>query len=289
MLIKQEIHQNNVQTSQIDGFQWPARKSCAVAIGWHVDSETGPISSDPRNTQHINALSEGAYGVSTALPRILELHEKLNVPGTFFVPGYVAVLHPEAIRAIVQDGHEVAHHGYLHEQVFSLNEAEERKVFQRGYDTLREITGKEVVGWSAPLWGVRQSTLEILCEMGMLYDCSLMEYDTPYLISTSAGSLVELPISPVLDDWPLFGMSISPDGGNGVNATAESAYQIWKEEFDGMRRFGCFFTTTFHPNLTGRPGRLDMMYRLLTYMKSRDDVWWATCQEVAKYVHSLIE
>ena len=217
------------------------------------------------------------------------MHEKLNVPGTFFVPGYVAELHPEAIKAIVQDGHEVAHHGYVHENVFSLNEVEEREVFQRGYDTLREITGKEVVGWSAPLWGVRQSTLEILCEQGMLYDCSMMEYDTPYLISTAAGTLVELPISPVLDDWPLFGMSMSPDGGNGVNATAESAYQIWKEEFDGMRRFGCFFTTTFHPNLTGRPGRLDMMYRLLDYMKSHDDVWWGTCQEVANYVHSLIE
>lgn len=284
MQINSEIQQPQVQSLPIEGFAWPEGKRCAVAIGWHVDSESGPIASDPRNAGHLTALSEGAYGVSTALPRLLEMHAALEVPATFFVPGYVADLHPAAIKALVEAGHEVAHHGYLHENVLALTPEQERDVFQRGHEALQRATGVEAVGWSAPFWGMRSSTVDLLLERGFLYDCSLMEYDLPYLLTTPAGRLIELPISPVLDDWAMFGLSLSPDGGSGFNAPAEAAYQAWREEFDGMRRFGCFFSTTFHPNLTGRPGRLEMMYRLLNYMKLFDDVWWTTCAGVARYV-----
>ena len=283
--VKEEI---NLQIRKIDGFVWPEGKKCAVAIGWHVDGEAGPIASDARNVKHVAALSEGAYGVSTALPRILEMHRVLNIPASFFIPGYVAELHPKAVATIVQDGHEVAHHGYLHENVFLLDDEAEWNVFKKGGEALERLTGRKPVGWSAPGWGVKQRTLEILCEMGMIYDCSLMEYDVPYMISTKSGTLVELPISLILDDWEIFGGTLFPNGG-GVNATAETAYQIWKEEFDGMRRFGCLFNTTFHPNLMGRPGRIDMLYRLFDYMKSSNDVWWATCEEIAGYVLSLTQ
>ncbi len=272
-----------IQTRSLPNFVWPEGKRCAVAIGWHVDGESGPIAGDPRNAHHLAALSEGAYGVSTGMPRILDLHKELGVPASFFVPGYVAELHPEMVLAIVEAGHEVAHHGYMHENVFTLDEEAERSVFLRGTAILERITGQRPVGWSAPGWGVRASTLQLMVEMGMRYDCSLMEYDRPYLIETATGSLVELPISLILDDWEIFGGSLFPNGG-GVNAPAEDAYQIWREEFDGLRHYGGLFSTTFHPNLLGRPSRMRMLHRLFTYMNSFDDVWWATYADIATYV-----
>jgi hypothetical protein len=75
----------------------------------------------------------------------------------------------------------------------------------------------------------------------------------------------------------------SPYPGGGVNAPAEHAYRIWKEEFDGMCHYGGFFTTNFHPNLTGRAGRLRMIQRLLEDMQRSGQAWFATCSEVAKY------
>ncbi|MBD2459726.1 polysaccharide deacetylase [Oscillatoria sp. FACHB-1407] len=275
-----------VKSIPMPDFRGPQGQKCIVSIGWHVDGESGAIASDPRAVNHLTALSEGAYGVSAALPRILDMHRSLDIPGSFFFPGYVADLHPDAVEAIAAEGHEIAHHGYLHENCFFLDKEAQRDVFLKGIAALERITGKAPVGWSAPTWGVKPDTLELLCELGMIYDCSLMEYDMPYLLSTPAGSLIELPISMVLDDWQIFGASPFPGGG--VNATAETAFQIWKEEFDGMRRFGGFFTTTFHPNLMGRPGRLNMLYRLFEYMKSFDDVWWATCEDVAQYSRSQV-
>lgn len=277
------------KVTPIPDFKGPNGERCVVSIGWHVDGEAGAIASDAQAVNHLAALSEGAYGVSTALPRILEMHRVLNIPASFFIPSYVAELHPEAVEAVIAEGHEVAHHGYLHENCFLMDKAEQHEVFLKGITALEQITGKAPVGWSAPGWGVKLNTLELISELGMIYDCSLMEYDTPYWLTTPKGNLVELPISMVLDDWQIFGASPFPGGG--VNATAASAYQIWQEEFDGMRRFGGFFNTTFHPNLMGRPGRLNMLYRLFEYMKSFDDVWWATCTDVAAYVqtHSKID
>ncbi|GAB4213480.1 MAG: polysaccharide deacetylase [Synechococcales cyanobacterium] len=273
-----------IETVPLPQVTGPDGQTCIVALGWHVDGEAGVIGGDPQAAQHVAALSDGAYGVSTALPRILQLHRDLQVPGTFFVPGYVADLHPKAVEAIVAEGHEIAHHGYFHENCFGLDTAAQREVFIRGTEALRRITGRDPLGWSAPGWGVKPDTLSLLCELGFVYDASLMEYDRPYWVKTPLGSLVELPISMILDDWEIFGGG--PHPGGGVNATAESAYRIWSEEFEGLHHYGGFFSTTFHPNLMGRPGRLRMLYRLIEYMQSWDQVWWTTCGDVAARVHT---
>jgi peptidoglycan-N-acetylglucosamine deacetylase len=275
-----------LEARRIKNFSWPDGKKCAVAIGWHVDGEAGPIANDPRNRSHIAALSMGEYGVSTALPRIIDLHNNLKIPGSFFIPGYVAENNTDLVKLISENGFEVAHHGYCHENVFLLNEDEEKKVFTQGVEIINRIIGKNPVGWSAPGWGVKKSTIQILLDLGMLYDSSLMEYDQPYWITLGDKSLIELPISMILDDYEIYGGSLFPNGG-GVNAPAETGYKIWKEEFDGFRRFGGLFSTTFHPEILGRPGRICMLYNLFEYMKSFNDVWWATSEEIALYVQKF--
>ncbi len=273
---------SEIRSTPIPDFAGPEQQTCVVALSWHVDGEAGVIGADPLAANHIAALSEGAYGVSTALPRILQMHRDLGIPGTFFVPGYVADLHPDRVEAILADGHELAHHGYMHENCYHLDTETQRDVFQKGIESLRRISGRDPLGWSAPGWGVKPDTLALMCELGFLYDTSLMEYDTPYWLTTPQGSLIELPISMILDDWEIFGGS--PHPGGGINAPAASAYQIWKEEFEGLYHYGGLFSTTFHPNLMGRSGRIQMLYRLLEHMQTFDRVWWATCGEIAHWV-----
>jgi peptidoglycan/xylan/chitin deacetylase (PgdA/CDA1 family) len=276
----------NISSCEIDSFEWPDGKACGVTIAWHIDGEAGPVGCDLRAARHVAAVSEAAYGVITALPRILELHRELSIPGTFFVPAHVVELHPAAIEAILADGHEIAHHGYMHENVFPMDGTQQREIFEHATSILQAATGRSPRGWSAPGWGVNAETLEVILDLGMLYDASLMERDRPYVLELSQGELVELPISMILDDWALFGASLYP-AGSAATATAEEARCIWQEEFDGMRHFGSYFNTTFHPNLLGRPGRMLMLKTLLTYMRSFDDVWWGTCEQLALHVGSI--
>jgi peptidoglycan-N-acetylglucosamine deacetylase len=271
---------------ELPGFQWPDGASCGVTLAWHVDGEAGPMASDRRAVTHVAAISEAAYGVTTAMPRILALHRELAIPGTFFVPAHVAERHPAMIEAILEGGHEVAHHGYMHENVFGMEAGDQRAVFEHASAILERLTGEAPRGWSAPAWGVSFETLEVMASLGMLYDASLMEHDRPHMIDTPSGSLVELPISMVLDDWALFGSSLYW-GGDVALVPAETAETIWREEFDGLRRFGGLFHTTFHPNLMGRPGRLLMLERLLRGIREQTDVWWGTCTQAAEHVMAL--
>ena len=270
-------------------FRWPDDKVCGVTIGWHVDGEAGPVFWErDKAPQHLAAMSEAAYGITTALPRILELHRRFEIPATFFVPAHVAERHPHAIDAILADGHEIGHHGYMHENVFGLSIDDERAIFEHANDILLKMTGRLPCGWSAPGWGVTAQTLILMAELGMLYDGSLMEYDRPHFIRTAAGELVELPISMVLDDWAMFGGGIFPYSAAQI-MPADHARQIWQEEFDGLRQYGGLFHSTFHPNLTGRPGRLRMLAQLFENMRALDDVWWGTCEQAAKWMMQLDE
>ena len=264
-------------------FAWPEGKRCGVTVAWHVDGEAGPIYWDRRATNHLASVSEAAYGVTTAMPRILELHRRYEIPATFFVPAHVAERHPAMVEAILRDGHEIGHHGFMHENVFDLSFTDELAIFTRATETLVKMTGQAPAGWSAPGWAISPQTVAIMLQQGLIYDASLMEYDRPYLITVPAGQLIELPISMVLDDWALFGGTIYPFG-TPVIAPANHARQIWQEEFEGLRHFGGLFQSTFHPKLTGRPGRLRMLAGLFAYMRTFEDVWWGTCAQLAQQI-----
>ncbi|MEM7346541.1 MAG: polysaccharide deacetylase, partial [Chloroflexota bacterium] len=255
-----------------------------VTIGWHVDGEAGPVFWERENgPKHLAAMSEAAYGITTALPRILELHRRFEIPATFFIPAHIAERYPQMVEAIVADGHEIGHHGYMHENVFALSAADERAIFEHANEILLGLTGRTPKGWSAPGWGVTAQTLQIMAELGLIYDGSLMDYDRPYFVGTAAGELIELPISMVLDDWAMFGGGIFPYSAAQI-MPADQARQIWQEEFAGLRQYGGLFHSTFHPNLTGRPGRLLKLAELFQYMRSFDDVWWGTCEKAAAWM-----
>lgn len=274
-----------IETQFIDGFRWPKPYTCAVAIGWHVDGEAGPIGADARNLEHLGARSQAQYGVHTAMPRILAVHERLGVPASFFIPSYLIERYPGLAAGIEASAlnHEIAYHGHLHENVFLLSEEDENALFDRQVAVVSEHLDRRLVGWSAPGWGVRESTLANLMRLGLRYDASLMEADVPYFLRRGEKSLVEVPISMVLDDYEIYGVSLFPDGG-GVCASAREGYDIYREEFEGLRAYGGLFSTTFHPSILGRPGRLQMYERLLSHMRSCEDVWFATYEEIAAYV-----
>ncbi len=78
---------------------------------------------DPSHADRMSAISHQAYGPLTGVPRLLKILARHNLTSTFFVPGYTAVRYPDVIRSIVADGHEIAHHGYLHEPMRGTDRA----------------------------------------------------------------------------------------------------------------------------------------------------------------------
>lgn len=266
----------------MEGF-WPKGMRCAATLSFDIDGEAGMLQGDPKNKDRIAVLSWARYGPKVGVPRILDMLKAKDVKATFFVPGYTAELYPDLIKRIADEGHEVGAHGYLHEPISTLDPIEEEIALVKTCTILEHLTGRKPVGYRAPWWDLNPGSPALLAAHRFLYDSSLMDDDKPYTLNTPSGDLVEVPVHWTNDDWEQFAFIAKPKVGSGVIETCEKAFQLWKEEFDGMHHYGGAFILTMHPEIIGRPARVMMLERLIDHMRSQDGVWLTTCENIARH------
>jgi peptidoglycan-N-acetylglucosamine deacetylase len=260
---------------------WPDGAQVAVALSFDVDQETTSLR-DGRTSPAL--LAQGEYGSRAGVPRILKLLERYAMPASFYIPAVSALLHPDDVRRIAGAGHEVGLHGWIHERNSDLPEADERQLTHRAAAVLEELAGKPPVGLRTASWDFSEATLKIIRDMSLLYDSSLMGDDEPYelLEDGEPTGIVELPVEWIKDDYPYFGM----DRLSTVRPyTAPSLVgEIWRREFDGAYGEGGLFLLTMHPHIIGHRSRMSILEELIQHMRSHVGVWFATHEEIARYV-----
>ena len=258
---------------------WPGGARVAVLLSFDVDNET--IQGLRSGTFSIGPLSQGEYGARVALPRIVRLLDSENVPATFFFPAWSLKLAPAQAVVINASGmHEIGVHGWIHESNASLDGATEERLLRQALDAIEEITGERPVGYRAPSWNHSPNTLRIIRELGFLYESSLMADDRPYelLQAGEATGVVELPVEWILDDAPLF----NPRGNSYMNP--RDVMQVWIDEFDKAWEEGTMFLLTMHPHVSGHRSRIVALEGLIDHMQAKGGVWFATHEDVARYV-----
>jgi peptidoglycan/xylan/chitin deacetylase (PgdA/CDA1 family) len=248
-------------------------------LTFDVDAETLWLAGDITNLSKPGLLSQGTYGARVAVPLILDLLRRRHLTATFFTPGWTAENHRNILQAVHAQGHELGHHGWIHELPTNLTRAEEEDVLQKGIAALSAITGTTPAGYRSPAWEFSANTLELLKEYGFRYSSNMMSHFIPWQHPES--ELIELPVQWILDDAPFFLFRTGP-GARPIHSAA-AVQQVWTEEFQGIYRYGGLFNLTMHPQIIGRPGRLIMLERFIDHMASFPDVWFATGSEVADY------
>jgi peptidoglycan/xylan/chitin deacetylase (PgdA/CDA1 family) len=262
--------------------EWPGGARVAVGLSFDFDNETGSLR-DGRHTPSL--LSQGEYGARAGLPRVLELLDRRKVAASFFIPAVSALLYPDSIQAIVKAGrHEIGMHGWIHERNSQLDEATERMLMQRALDTLEKAAGRRPVGMRTPSWDYSPSTIKLAQAFNLLYDSSLMADDDPYEVVADGRptGIVQLPVEWILDDFPYFWMDRSSTVR--PTMTPDEVYSIWKAEFDVAYEERGMFILTMHPHVIGHRARIAMLDRLVAYMQSKPGVWFATHEQIARYV-----
>ena len=258
---------------------WPGGARVAVLLSYDVDNET--IQGLRTGNINIGQLSQGQYGSRVALPRIVKLMDEQEIPATFFFPAWSLKLAPEQADIIQQSGrHEFGVHGWIHELNTSLDGATESRLLAQAVDQIEAITGTRPVGYRAPSWNHSPNTLQIVRDMGFLYESSLMHDDRPYelLQDGEPTGVVELPVEWILDDAPL----LNPLGTRYMNP--RDVMQVWMDEFDKAWEEGTIFLLTMHPHVIGHRSRLVALEGLIEHIKSKDQVWFATHEQAARYV-----
>jgi peptidoglycan/xylan/chitin deacetylase (PgdA/CDA1 family) len=181
-----------------------------------------------------------------------------------------------------------------------LSEQQERDVFRRAFDLVANLTGQPPQGNRTPSWDLTASTVDIMLELGLLYDSSLMSNDyTPFFARRGdrlspegavhfgeTTRLVELPVSWSLDDYPHFEYHRDASGSllPGLRP-ADDVFRNWTDDIVYMLRDfdDGVAVVTFHPQVIGRGHRLLALERWLDELMSMG-VTFASCDDVARQV-----
>ncbi len=119
----------------------------------------------------------------TAVPRLLEMLDRLRLPAVLFTIGRDAEAQRHLLRQATTAGHEIASHSLTHPQPFStLDDAALRDQLHTSRARLSAAAGAEVVGFRAPAWDVDDRVLHLVHEAGYRYDASV--FPTPVLIAS---------------------------------------------------------------------------------------------------------
>jgi peptidoglycan-N-acetylglucosamine deacetylase len=258
---------------------WLGESAALAVLSFDVDAESVVLAEDSRHAANATIMSHQAFGPTVGVPRILDLLGEYGVPATFFVPGLTADRYPATVELILATGHEVGHHSYAHRSPLVLTEDEERHDFERALRALERF-GVSPEGYRTPSWEPAWRTPALVAEYGLAYDTSLMDDDRPYVLETERGDLVELPVSWWLDDWQQ--SAYLPPLARNQTRSLEEVAALWCGELDAYAHYGSLFVLTCHPFLSGRPGRLEIVRRLVEHALDRGDVELVSCAEAAR-------
>jgi peptidoglycan-N-acetylglucosamine deacetylase len=266
------------------------RLSCAITF----DFDAMSVWIGSLRSNNPSMISRGEFG-AVAVPRILELLERHRMRTTWCIPGHTALAYPDLVRRIRDEGHEIAHHGWVHENPAALDEAGERRVLERGFEALDQVAGVRPRGYRSPAWDLSPRSIGLLIDYGFEWDSSLMgsdfrpywvrsgdrwSTDGPYVFGENTR-LVELPVTWGLDDFPPFEFILGSNTGLSAPSKVE---EIWRGDFDWAYANcpGGLYNLTLHPQVIGRGHRMLMLERLIRHFEEHDDIAFEPLGEYAR-------
>jgi peptidoglycan-N-acetylglucosamine deacetylase len=260
-------------------YEWPEGKQSAALLSVDVDADSPFLWSQGNDAPNRLALHEiRRFGPRTGLYRLLDLFARYGFIGSFYVPGYVAEANPEILPAILEGGHEIGLHGYFHEIVSEVSDAEFTGALEASFELFVKQTGQEPVGFRSPAWELTPHMLREIKRLGLAYDSSLSGFDHPY----DVDGLTELPVQWMVDDAIVFKF----EGGGRDKWPYQSGRTVlddWIREWRALHRFGGLFTLTVHDWISGRAQRIALLEELFDAIKAEKSVWVATAQEIAAH------
>ncbi len=267
---------------------WPDGARCAVAITFDIDTDSILHLEFPdRAEQMLSAMSFLKYD-EVAIPRILKVYRHYGIKQTFFYPAWCMERYPHLVDAILKDGHEIAAHGYLHENPNDSSRERQEYWLDKQIEVFKRMTGAAPRGWRAPLYNASKDSPDLLAERGFLYDASLMGDDIPYVLRTGKGDVICLPSYWGMDDWPHYMHSLDFHYTMTIKSPDE-AMRVFDSELEAMHAHGGMLVTVWHPFVSGRLARMDRVGKWIERLQAKGGVWFATMEEIARHVRACID
>lgn len=261
-------------------YRWPDGKRSAACFSVDVDAYA------PWLWQHRKAMpgalaarEHRQYGLRRGLARMVAMLDRLQIKGSFFVPGVIAQENPSLLPGLVERGHEVALHGYYHELVADISDERFTEALEVSIELFVSQIGRRPEGFRSPAWEMTPHMLNEL-KRHRLWDSSLMGNDVPYCID----GVTEVPVRWDNDDAIFFKFLGATDKSPRPDAEVEHQ---WINDAAAQARDGGLFMLTVHDWICGRAARVDMLERVLRSILNDDSIWLACCGQIAQHHKTL--
>jgi allantoinase len=282
--------------------QWPggARIALQFVVNYEEGGENSVLHGDPASEtflseivgaqpfsqRHMSMESLYEYGSRAGVWRLLRLLRERHVPVTVFGVGMALERNPRVAEAFLQDGHEIACHGWRWISYQQIDEYIEREDMARGVESIARITGRPPDGWYTGRDG--PNTRRLLVEHGgFVYCADGYADDLPYWVPvrTRLGTAPLLIVPYTLDTNDM--RFVTPQGFN----SGAQFFDYLKDAFDVLYAEGDpagldapkMLSVGLHCRIIGRPARIAALARFLDYVQRHDDVWIARRIDIARH------
>ena len=279
--------------------RWPGNARIAVqfVLNYEEGGENSVLHGDAGSEQFLSEMSNPAsypdrhlsmesiyeYGSRAGVWRILREFEKRQLPLTVFGVGMALQRHPELAAALVEQGHEIACHGWRWIHYQNVDEATEREHMRLAMDAITALTGTRPLGWYTGRDSPRTRRL-VADDGGFEYDSDYYGDDLPFWMQVrkTDGTVAPQLIVPYTLDCNDMRFAL-PQG----YSHAEPFFQYLKDSFDALYAEGeeapRMLSIGMHCRLLGRPGRIVALQRFLDHIARHDRVWVCRRLDIARH------
>ncbi|EDU46990.1 polysaccharide deacetylase [Pyrenophora tritici-repentis] len=282
-----------------------------ILLSVDFDAVSGWLGTSQHPDNNLADYSSGFFSAYVGVPRLLKLFAKHHIADkvTWFVPMHSAESFPKEFTAIKESGAEIGLHGYCHEGAPQLTLVQERDVLEHCISLYQELLGKRPLGYRAPLYQLRESTVELLEEYSFLYDSSLAHHDSkPYFLPnlppidvptytdttpaknwmrplpqpnpSTSKTLVEIPANWYTEDMtPLQFWPNTPNSQGYVDVRVVE--NMWRDKLEWVRNEMedeglaegemCVFPLVLHPDTSGMAHVIGMVERVIRWLKELEE------------------
>lgn len=285
--------------------RWPGQANVAVSfvLNFEEGGERSLLHGDKESETFLHEVPGGVprqglrdeqvesvydYGTRAGFWRLLRLFQQRRLSFTSYAVGMAVARYPEAAKAMHEQGHEIASHGWRWYDYSRVPLATERAHMQLAIEAIRQATGERPVGWYTGR--LSSNTRKLVIEEGnFLYDSDAYDDDLPYWVpGKSMGKRPAKPHLVIPYTFDNNDMKFSVLNGMG---TGTDFYDYLKDAFDCLYEEGRLgapkmMSIGLHCRLAGRPGRAQALARFLDYIQAKDKVWICRRRDIAEHWHT---
>jgi allantoinase len=233
--------------------------------------------------RHMSMESIYEYGSRAGFWRLMRLFGEYDMPLTIFAVAMALERHPDAAKAMMAAGHEIASHGWRWINYHGVDEATERDHLTKAIATIQRITGERPLGWYTGRTSEQTAKL-VAEEGGFLYDADSYADDLPYWTKVAGKDHLIVPYTLDANDMRF----ASAQGFN----TGDHFFTYLRDSFDALYAEGVagspkMMSVGLHCRVVGRPGRIQGLRRFLDHVKAHDKVWVARRIDIAHHWRSV--